>query len=133
MNLDPYTFGSRPAAVKLAEVLNEVGSKGITSRVSHFLSCNSRIVKSLNFIPTYRERMALANLVYRHVHTFRIDTDKYPVIIETLTKNIAIGKVKQILREQEPDGPENISYASYSETPLTGSELEFGDDLTGTP
>lgn len=113
-----YTFGSSKSAVKLVQMLNERQRSSVNRRVANFINSKYRLIKAIESVPNYLDRLNLAQILVVHINNGRIPTAD--TIVETHAKNVAITAVRQRLMDKREIG----------ETMETSSdEFEFEDSI----
>jgi hypothetical protein len=100
--LEARTFGGTPAAIKLAEIINEKNLPHY--KVGRFLSSFNLTLSEIGKIDT-RVSINIAKMVYIQ---FCSKTEDFPDEIKTFVRNLISTKFKIWLKEQNSKVPYNI-------------------------
>ena len=100
--LDLRTFGGSRGAAHLVHRLNEINNSKLTRNVTNFLIGKNKLVRALEEMPDRAARITFANMLKDHINASHIKDA--PELVETLSKNVAIGAIKaRIFCEPEYD------------------------------
>lgn len=100
--IDDFTFGNSPAAVHLARVLGEMpdDNQKILSKVQKCFVSRNRAINSIKIIEDAQACRFLGELIRNDIKLISFsDVLNAPKIIESLTRNVLLTKLKQAMRE----------------------------------
>lgn len=143
MMLDKNTFGSTPAAVYLADRLNELNQPRLTTNVTHVLCCTQRILgelvnahtagfissKTIAFL-TEKMRVHTQNTSHDMLHDKEHNYD--PTVINLMT-NVLCGSFKNVQRRAQQANIKNKQSKKLpvEQQPKAATINDFQDQITG--
>lgn len=95
--LDKFTFGDSPAAIFLADVLNQTNDSKLTRKVSAYLDQENRLLNEMvnaNLSP--HTLGSFVNFMRNRIKTSTLKIDN--VLVSNLMYNVITGRIKSVLR-----------------------------------
>ena len=103
MTIDAYTYGDTPAAVTLAEILEELGDGKIRQRVGHIFGTYCAGFWAIMDVENNKTRESLF-FVWRNYYKDRVFNDKLlPDTVKSRLWNVMVSKYKIDKRSREEE------------------------------
>lgn len=80
--MDLYTFGKSPCFVRLAEILDEIDSEKITTKVGKLLTYYNSKISALNALSNSNKRYFASLLVNSYIKSVE-EKDEFPPILKS--------------------------------------------------